>query len=106
VASYGLSVLVVCALGLGIAVTVFRSTLRAHRRLLGGLVAVLAVPLAAIEGLAIRWGMWAYTSGKVVPFRLLGTQPETYLFSALVVFNFSLLALGIADRVDRRHPDV
>ena len=100
--SYAISVLVVCALGLGAATVVFRKTLRANRRLLAWIVLVVAAPQAAIEAFALRWHLWAYTPGKVIPWHLLGAQPETYAFSVLVVFNFALLALGLAEWVDRK----
>lgn len=45
---------------------------------------ILTLPLAILDGLALRWGTWAYNPDRTIGLKILGSPLETYVFMILV----------------------
>lgn len=65
---------------------------------------VLTLPLAVLDGLALRWGAWSYNPDRTLGLTILGAPLETYFFMILVgaAVSCGTIILALKERGNRK----
>src|SRR3989344_2097192 len=100
---YLLNILFFAGLANGIIWFRYHNTLWQYSRLILFYV-ILTLPLAILDGLALRWGAWAYNPDRTMGLKILGAPLETYAFMIFVgaAISSGTIILALKERHNRR----